>query len=160
MINALGIELKRFTTGLRMGGGGGGDNKRKLLENDDLGLEAGLMAKVQKWEVRDEALGGTESCLCPAGLVTREARRMGAGQVLPSLKGAGRTLKDSMPWCRIDQSFLSLLFYPQGGQRKWCGLFSLSPLGHLQSHQSSALSGVMIRTDTWNGVLCHSLCLT
>lgn len=141
MINALGIELKRFTTGLRMGGGSGGDNKRKLLENDDLGLEAGLMAKVQKWEVRDEAPGGTESCLCPAGLVTREARCMGAGQVLPSLKGTGRTLKDSMPWCRIigTSPFCPCSSTPREGRESGVGYSPYPHLGHLQSHQSSAL---------------------
>lgn len=81
-----------------------GDSKRKLLERDDPGLKAGLMAKVWKWEVRDEALGDTAQhweLPLPCGLVTRGARCVGAGQVLPSSKGAGPTLEDSMPWGRI-----------------------------------------------------------
>lgn len=62
------------------------------------------MAKVWKWEVRDEALGGTaQHCELPlpCGQVTRGARCVGAGQALPSSKGAGPTLEDSMPWGRI-----------------------------------------------------------
>lgn len=62
MTSALGMEPKRFTTGL---GIGVGDRKRKLLERDDPGLKAVLTAEVWKWEVRDEVLGGTGSCPCP-----------------------------------------------------------------------------------------------